>query len=62
MCMIEPKDLTASEKRTIEQLLREVPQYKQRIAGKSLPMEKFAVKRAERFFMTGMILIPAIGN
>lgn len=61
MCMIDPKDLTSSEKRTIEQLLRDVPQYKQRIAGKSLPMEKFACKRAERFFLTGMLLIPAIG-
>lgn len=62
MLMLDPRDLSSSEKRTIDQLMRDVPLYKQRIAGKSLPMEKFAVKRAERFFLTGMLLIPAIGN
>lgn len=62
MCMLDPKDLTSSEKRTIEQLMRDVPIYKQRIAGKSLPMEKFACKRAERYFLTGTLIIPAIGN
>lgn len=60
MCMLDPKDLTASEKRTIDQLLREVPIHKQRIAGKSLPMEKFAIKRANRYFATGILVIPAI--
>lgn len=62
MCMIDPRDLSSSEKRTIDQLMRDVPLYKQRIAGKSLPMEKFAVKRAERYFLTGMLIIPAIGR
>lgn len=60
MCMLDPRDLTSSEKRTIDQLMHEVPQYKQRIAGKSLPMEKFACKRAERYFLTGKLVIPAI--
>lgn len=62
MCMIDPKDLTTSEKKTIDRLLQDVPKYKQRIAGKSLPMEKFACKRSERFFLTGMLVIPAIGE
>lgn len=31
-------------------LFSDAPKYKQRIAGKSLPMEKFAVKKTERFF------------
>lgn len=31
-------------------IFRDVPRYKQRIAGKSLPMEKFAVKKAERYY------------
>lgn len=62
MCMLDPKELTLGEKCTIEQLMRDVPLYKQRIAGKSLPMEKFACKRAERYFLTGTLIIPAIGN
>lgn len=62
MCMIDPRDLTTSEKKTIDRLLQDVPKYKQRIAGKSLPMEKFACKRSERYFSTGMLVIPAIGE
>ena len=40
--------------------MHEVPIYKQRIAGKSLPMEKFACRRAERFLSTGILILPAI--
>lgn len=40
---------------------RDVPKYKQRIAGKSLPMEKFAIKKAERYFNQGQnLVLPAI--
>lgn len=60
MCMLNPKELTSSEKRTITNLMQEVPVYKQRIAGKSLPMEKFACRRAERFLLTGTLILPAI--
>lgn len=58
--MLNPSELTASEKRTIDKLMQDVPVYKQRIAGKSLPMEKFAVRRAERYFQTGKLVLPAI--
>jgi Protein of unknown function (DUF3808) len=59
--MIPQKDLTKTEIRTIEQLMREAPTYKQRIAGKSLPMEKFVVKKTERFFTQDRFLVvPAL--
>jgi uncharacterized protein YunC (DUF1805 family) len=59
--MIPKKDLSASEQRSIEQLMREAPTYKQRIAGKSLPMEKFAVRKTERYFAQGgYLVVPAL--
>ncbi|KAG8235382.1 hypothetical protein J437_LFUL009241 [Ladona fulva] len=55
------KNPTAEDKREIESLMRNAPQWKQRIAGKSLPMEKFAVKKTERFFaQKKTLLLPAL--
>lgn len=51
------EDLNENQKKSIEELMRTAPQWKQRIAGKSLPMEKFAVKKTERFFAQGKNLI-----
>nr|CAH7740276.1 unnamed protein product [Callosobruchus chinensis] len=60
MCMIKD-ELTRDQKLEIDTLMREVPKCKQRIAGKSLPMEKFAVKRAERYFnQNHTLLLPVI--
>ena len=40
---------------------REVPRLKQRIAGKSLPIEKFAVFKAKRFMeQNGYLTLPAL--
>ena len=41
--------------------MRHVPSWKQRIAGKSLPMEKFAIAKADRFLAQGNYLVlPAL--
>lgn len=54
-------ELDAAEMATVENLMREAPQYKQRIAGKSLPMEKFTIKKTERFFaQKNRLILPAI--
>ncbi|KAG5876911.1 hypothetical protein JTB14_037736 [Gonioctena quinquepunctata] len=55
--LLEKNDLTPSELEEMDQLMRDVPKYKQRIAGKSLPMEKFAIKRAERYLSQNRCLV-----
>lgn len=61
MCMMKRSDLTSTELRTLDGLMKEVPKYKQRIAGKSLPMEKFACKKTERFFaQQSFLYVPAL--
>ncbi|KAK2581440.1 hypothetical protein KPH14_005115 [Odynerus spinipes] len=47
LLMQNPKN---DEKQTIDNLMMQAPTFKQRIAGKSLPIEKFIVKKAERYF------------
>jgi len=60
LCMVQ-KDLTDEERREQMELMESVPKWKQRIAGKSLPMEKFAVRKAERFVkQRGRLTLPAL--
>jgi tetratricopeptide (TPR) repeat protein len=49
MIMMKPS-LSSEEHLVINQLMMQAPTYKQRIAGKSLPMEKFVIKKTERYF------------
>ncbi|XP_028032985.1 tetratricopeptide repeat protein 39B-like [Bombyx mandarina] len=54
-------DMTPNEKHQCNELLRNCSFYKQRIAGKSLPMEKFMIKRAARYYTQGgRLVLPAI--
>ncbi|XP_029160780.1 tetratricopeptide repeat protein 39B-like [Nylanderia fulva] len=49
LLMLKPSS-GSEEKQLIDSLMMQAPTYKQRIAGKSLPMEKFIIKKTERYF------------
>ncbi|KAL4235823.1 Tetratricopeptide repeat protein 39B [Mactra antiquata] len=52
---------TEDSKTHLEYLMGEVPKLKQRIAGKSIPIEKFAVNKAKRFVdQKGYLTLPAL--
>ncbi|GFS13728.1 tetratricopeptide repeat protein 39B [Elysia marginata] len=52
---------TDETRKHIDYLFGEVPRLKQRIAGKSIPFEKFAVAKSQRYFNQGNYLIlPAL--
>lgn len=51
------KASSAADLEKISSLMTQVPTYKQRIAGKSLPMEKFVVKKSERYFSQNKTLV-----
>jgi tetratricopeptide (TPR) repeat protein len=60
MCMMQDR-LEKDEKEELIQLFKDIPKWKQRIAGKSIPLEKFIVKKCERFFNQGhKLVLPAI--
>uniref|UniRef100_T1IHC5 Tetratricopeptide repeat protein 39B n=1 Tax=Strigamia maritima TaxID=126957 RepID=T1IHC5_STRMM len=56
LCMMG-NDLSEEQKVEINNLMTKLPKYKQRIAGKSLPMEKFAIKKSQRFLQQNNRLI-----
>ncbi|PSN57871.1 Tetratricopeptide repeat protein 39B [Blattella germanica] len=60
MLIMLGEDMSLDERTEVESLMRDAPQWKQRIAGKSLPMEKFAVRKTDRFFaQKKMLVLPA---
>ena len=60
MCMVQ-EELNQDQRQEQIELMRQVPSWKQRIAGKSLPMEKFAIRKSERFLEQGNFLVlPAL--
>uniref|UniRef100_A0A1B0A8B7 Tetratricopeptide repeat protein 39B n=1 Tax=Glossina pallidipes TaxID=7398 RepID=A0A1B0A8B7_GLOPL len=59
--MLMLPNLTHNESQIIDTLMTTAPTYKQRIAGKSLPIEKFVCKKTERYFCQGKWLcLPAV--
>ena len=58
-CMLE-SELSPAERAERASLMAAVPNLKQRIAGKSLPMEKFAVRKAERWLSRGSLTLPGL--
>lgn len=43
------------------EMMREVPKHKQRIAGKSIPVEKFAIHKAEKCLAQGnRLMLPGL--
>lgn len=61
MLMNAHEDLSQDDRKTIASLMSNVPRWKQRIAGKSLPMEKFAIKKAERYVtQNNALVLPAL--
>ncbi|XP_076236050.1 tetratricopeptide repeat protein 39B [Calliopsis andreniformis] len=48
--LMQKPSTNSEERQLIDNLMTLVPTYKQRIAGKSLPMEKFVIKKTERYF------------
>jgi len=59
-CMLQP-ELSPAEVEEQAELMAAVPRLKQRIAGKSLPMEKYAGRKAERWqAQGGRLLVPGV--
>ncbi|XP_050530019.1 tetratricopeptide repeat protein 39B-like isoform X2 [Daktulosphaira vitifoliae] len=61
MLMRGHSNLSRDDLNTINQLMLDVPKYKQRIAGKSIPMEKFSVKKSQRYInQNNRLFLPAV--
>ncbi|XP_049316396.1 tetratricopeptide repeat protein 39B isoform X3 [Bactrocera dorsalis] len=59
--MLMNDDLDDIGRQTVERLMQDAPKHKQRIAGKSLPMEKFICKKVARYFAQNRYLcLPAV--
>ncbi|KAF9481046.1 hypothetical protein BDN70DRAFT_876780 [Pholiota conissans] len=64
VCLLESKteDETEKKKRRDEaaRLMERVPGLRQKIAGKSIPLEKFVARKARKFTAQGRLAVPAL--
>ncbi|CAE6465135.1 unnamed protein product [Rhizoctonia solani] len=59
-CLLQAGNLSSEEQKEVDSLMREVPTLRQRIAGKSIPLEKYVARKAERYIAEKTLVAPAI--
>ena len=60
LCMVKD-DLNENQKGEMVELMKNLPGWKQKLGGKSLPIEKFVIQKANRFLKQGNFLVlPAL--
>ncbi|XP_012063013.1 PREDICTED: tetratricopeptide repeat protein 39B-like [Atta cephalotes] len=55
--LMQKPTIWSEEKQLVDNLMMLAPTYKQRIAGKSLPMEKFIISKTQRYFAQKKYLV-----
>ncbi|KAG8762349.1 hypothetical protein FRC11_009737 [Ceratobasidium sp. 423] len=59
-CLLQSGNLSQEEQKEVDSLMAEVPTLRQRIAGKSIPLEKYVARKAERYLAEKTLVAPAI--
>ncbi|CAE6449505.1 unnamed protein product [Rhizoctonia solani] len=59
-CLLQLGNLSQEEQKEVDSLMAEVPTLRQRIAGKSIPLEKYVARKAERYLTEKTLVAPAI--
>lgn len=59
-CLLQAGSLSSEEQKEVDSLMVEVPTLRQRIAGKSIPLEKYVARKAERYIAEKTLIAPAI--
>ena len=61
MLLDEPnEEVTCCFPVSLSSIVRKIPGHKIRIAGRSVPFEKFAIERHDRFLRKGHLFLPAV--
>ncbi|CAE6399149.1 unnamed protein product [Rhizoctonia solani] len=59
-CLLQAGNLSQEEQKEVDLLMSEVPTLRQRIAGKSIPLEKYVARKAARYISERTLVAPAI--